>query len=87
MRSFRWSRRKNERLKRERDVSFEAVVAAIDAGHLLDVLEHSDPRKYPGQRIVIVDVDGYAFLVPFVVSIDRIFLKTVIPSRKATRHY
>ena len=87
MRSFRWSRSKNERLKRERDVSFEAVVVAIEAGHLLDVLEHRNPGKYPGQQVMVVNVDGYAYLVPFVESTDHLFLKTVIPSPKATRHY
>lgn len=87
MLAFRWSERKNEQLKRERAVSFEGVVAAIEAGGLLDVVEHSDPAKYPGQRIMIVNLEGYAYLVPMVERPDHVFLKTIIPSRKATRNY
>lgn len=63
MRLFRWSRVKNERLRRERDISFEAVVVAIEAGNLLDVLQQGNPDKYPGQRVMVVNVDGYACLV------------------------
>ena len=74
-------------LKRVRSVTFEEIVYHIQAGGLLDVVEHDKPAKYPGQRIFIVDVEGYAFLVPFVESGDGIFLKTIIPSRKMTRRY
>ena len=87
MRLFRWSRAKNRWLQRERDVSFEAVVVAIGAGHLLDVLEHRNPGRYPGQRVMVVNIDGYAYLVPFVEATGHVFLKTVIPSRKATQQY
>lgn len=87
MKSFRWNAEKNELLKRERGLSFEQIVVAIEADGLLDIVEHPNPAKYPAQRILIVACDGYAFLVPFVEEEDYFFLKTAIPSRKATRHY
>jgi uncharacterized DUF497 family protein len=87
MKPFRWSPEKNEALKAERGVSFESVVVAIERGGLLDILAHPDQAKYPRQRILVVAADNYAFLVPFVEDEDRFFLKTVIPSREATRDY
>jgi hypothetical protein len=53
----------------------------------LEVLDHPNPQKYPNQKIMVVSWDGYAHLVPFVEQDDHFFLKTVIPSRKATRDY
>jgi uncharacterized DUF497 family protein len=87
MKPFRWSPEKNNVLKRERGVSFESMVVAIEAGGLLDVLAHPNEEKYPRQRVLVVAHDSYAYLVPFVEEVDYIFLKTVIPSRKATRDY
>jgi len=87
MKPFRWSPEKNEALKADRGVSFESVVVAIEAGGLLDILTHPNPAKYPRQRILVVAADNYAYLVPFVEDEDYFFLKTIIPSRKATRDY
>jgi len=87
MKSFRWSPEKNEALKAERGVSFESIVVAINSGGLLDILAHPNPAKYPRQRILVVASDDYVFLVPFVEEEDYLFLKTIIPSRKATRDY
>jgi uncharacterized DUF497 family protein len=87
MKPFRWNSEKNEALKEERGVSFESMVVAIEAGGLLDILAHPNERKYPHQRVLVVARDGYAYLVPFVEDDDCFFLKTVIPSRKATRDY
>ena len=84
---MRWSTDKNDVLRRERGVSFEAIVVAIAGGGLLDVLRHPRPERYPGQRVLVVAADGYAYLVPFVEESDHLFLKTIIPSRKATRDY
>jgi uncharacterized DUF497 family protein len=84
---FSWNNEKNERLKQERGVSFEAVLFHIERGDLLDVLEHPNPERYPGQRIFVVNIDNYAYLVPFVESEAEVFLKTIIPSRKATNIY
>ncbi len=72
---------------RERTVSFEQMVVAIEGGGLLDLLAHPNPAKYPNQKILVVATDRYAYLVPFVELADHYFLKTVIPSRKATRDY
>ncbi|MBL8468856.1 toxin [Methyloversatilis discipulorum] len=87
MKPFRWNSEKNEALKEERGVSFESMVVAIEAGGLLDILAHPNEQKYPHQRVLVVARDGYAYLVPFVEDDDYFFLKTVIPSRKATRDY
>ena len=87
MKPFRWNHEKNEQLKAERGVSFEAVVLAIEADGLLDVLQHTNIGKYPNQQIFVVALNSYACLVPFVEEKDYFFLKTIIPSRKATRDY
>jgi uncharacterized DUF497 family protein len=87
MKPFRWSPEKNETLGADRGVSFENVVIAIESGGLLDILTHPNPAKYPRQRILVVASDNYVFLVPFVEEEDYFFLKTIIPSRKATRDY
>jgi uncharacterized DUF497 family protein len=87
MEPFRWNPEKNEALKADRGVSFELVVVAIGAGGLLDILTHPNQEKYPRQRILVVTADDYAYLVPFVEDEDCFFLKTIIPSRKATRDY
>ncbi|MGE0796820.1 MAG: BrnT family toxin [Lautropia sp.] len=87
MKPFRWSPEKSNSLRLERGVSFETMVVAIESGGLLDILSHPNPGRYPRQRVLVVTSDGYAYLVPFVEEGDCIFLKTVIPSRKATRDY
>jgi hypothetical protein len=87
MKPFRWRPQKSEALKTERGISFESVVVSIEAGGLLDILEHPNQSRYPGQRILVVACDNYAYLVPFVEEEDYFFLKTAIPSRKATRDY
>jgi len=87
VKTFAWNEEKNQRLKAERNISFEEVIVHIAAGDLLDVLEHPNPEKYQGQRIFIVKMRDYAWLVPFVETETEIFLKTIIPSRKATKKY
>jgi len=84
---FAWNSEKNESLKRQRGVYFEDVVFHIERGDLLDVLEHPNQQRYPGQRIFVLNMDDYAHLVPFVESSTEIFLKTIIPSRKAINAY
>ncbi len=87
MKAIRWNEEKNQLLKAEREVGFEDVLIAIEEGELVDILEHTNPKKYPNQRIFVVNISQYIFLVPFVENEEEIFLKTVIPSRKATKHY
>jgi uncharacterized DUF497 family protein len=84
---FRWSPEKNAALAADRGVSFETIVVAIESGGLLDVLAHPNAAKYPRQRVLVVTADNYVYLVPFVEEEDYFFLKTIIPSRKATREY
>jgi len=87
MKPFRWNHEKNESLKVERSISFEEIVLAIEADGLLDELRHPNPDKYPNQFVFVVALDDYAYLVPYVEEVDYYFLKTIIPSRKATRDY
>lgn len=85
---FDWSTEKNQQLVQQRGISFERILAAIEQGGLVDVLEHSNPERYPGQLIYVIDIERYLYLVPFVIGKDGTrFLKTIIPSRKATRDY
>ena len=87
MKPFRWNHDKNEALKIERGISFEIIALTIEAGGLLDELRHPNTGKYPSQSVLVVTFDGYVYLVPYVEEPDYYFLKTVIPSRKATRDY
>lgn len=87
MKPFRWNSRKNDDLKATRGASFEGVVVAVESGGLADILAHANKARYPKQRILVVAIDGYGYLVPFVEEDDYFFLKTIIPSRKATRDY
>ena len=87
MKHFNWDPAKNDRLKRERNISFEEVVFHIEHGDEVDVFEHPNQARYPGQKVSVVAVDGYAYLVPFVESEAEVFLKTIIPSRAATKRY
>lgn len=84
---FNWSSEKNQLLIQDRGISFERIVFEISSGNELAVVEHPNQQKYPGQRISMVQVDGYVVAVPFVESDTEIFLKTIIPSRKATRQF
>ena len=87
MKYFSWNEEKNEQLKRERNVSFEEVVFHIERGDLLDIVGHPNRERYQGQRLFIVSIDNYGYLVPFIESEEEVFLKTIIPSRKATKKY
>lgn len=86
--SFDWSTEKNQRLIEQRGISFESVVSAMEQSGLLDILEHPHQDRYPGQMIYVVEFNEYIHLVPFVTQADGTrFLKTIIPSRKATKAY
>ena len=87
MKFFDWDDTKNVRLRADRHIGFEDIVFHIERGDLLDVLAHPNPARYPGQRIFVVQRGDYVFLVPFVEDDKTVFLKTIIPSRKATRQY
>jgi len=87
MKYFDWDFQKDEHLKQERDISFEDILIAIDDGNLLDVIEHPNKKKYPNQKLFVVDINDYAYLVPFTEDEEKYFLKTVFPSRKMTQKY
>ena len=85
---YDWNQEKNEQLVAQRGISFDRVVSAIEQGGLVDVLNHPNQQRYPGQMIYVVDIEQYLYLVPFVTDADGTrFLKTIIPSRKATRDH
>jgi uncharacterized DUF497 family protein len=87
MKYFVWNNEKNRKLKAERNITFEEIVFHIEEGQILDIVEHPNQRKYKGQKIFIININDYACLVPFVEDEREIFLKTIIPSRKATKKY
>ncbi len=87
MNHFAWNPEKNEELIKERGISFERVIQHIENEQVLDVIKHPNTSKYPNQRMFILEIDNYAYLVPFVENNSEIFLKTIIPSRKATKKY
>jgi uncharacterized DUF497 family protein len=87
MKVFSWNPEKNVLLQGPRGVSFEEVVLNIELGNEVDIFEHPNQNKYPGQRISVVVIENYAYLVPFFETKDEIVLKTIIPSRKATKEY
>ena len=84
---FVWSSEKNDLLKAERGISFEDVVFHMAAGDILETIDHPNQDRYPGQQVHLIAIEDYVYLVPFVESEEEVFLKTIIPSRKATRNY
>lgn len=84
---YRWNKEKNERLKIERGVSFEQITMHIERGDVLDIVAHPNQEKYPNQQLLVVEINDYVYLVSFVENENGKFLKTIIPSRKATRVY
>ncbi len=84
---YEWDPKKNEWLKAERGISFEKILFHLARGDVWKIADHPDQANYPGQKIYFVVVEGYVHLVPHVVEKDYIFLKTIIPSRKATKAY
>ncbi len=87
MKTYAWDPVKNDLLKTERGVCFEDVVFHIEAGDELNVYPHPNQERYPGQKISVVLIEAYVYLIPFVETETEFFLKTIIPSRKATKTY
>jgi len=84
---FGWDDAKNAKLRAERGIGFEDIVFHIERGDLLDTVDHLNPGRYVGQRMFVVRREDYVYLVPFVEDEHTVFLKTIIPSRKATKQY
>ncbi len=87
MKDLEWNEEKNLFLKEERNISFETFIPYIETKKILDVVAHPNQEKYPGQKMYLIEVNDYVWMVPFVEDDEKIFLKTAIPSRKATKTY
>ncbi len=84
---YEWDSDKNKLLISSRGVSFEDVIAVLENGDVLDVIEHPNQEKYSHQKMYVVEIRGYAYLVPFEKNKNKVFLKTIIPNRKAQKKY
>lgn len=87
MKPITWSHKKNKLLQAQRYISFEDVVFHILSGDILETIDHPNQQRYPGQQIHVIAIEDYVYLVPFIETEEEVFLKTIIPSRKATRNY
>ncbi len=87
MKSINWNTEKSVALKASRGICFEDVVFFVERGEILDDYLHPNQKVYPGQRIMVISMTNYAYLVPYVENEEELFLKTIIPSRKATQQY
>ena len=87
MKYFDWDEEKNKILIKERGISFEDIKMIAETRGVLDTYDHPNQKRYPGQKIMAVEIDNYVYLVPYVLDGERIFFKTIIPSRKATKKY
>ena len=87
MKPINWGAEKNQQLIEDRGISFEDVVFYLQQGALLDDIKHPNEEEYPNQRVFVINVGGYVYLVPYIEDRKELFLKTVIPSRKATKQY
>jgi hypothetical protein len=84
---YEWNSAKNEWLKKERHISFEQIIIHLSRGDIWKTTDHPDRSNYPEQKLYFVIIDSYIYIVPYVVENEYIFLKTIIPSRKATKMY
>ncbi len=87
MKFVAWDVQKNERLKIERRISFEEVIEAIVNEQIIGKFPHPNQERYPGQQVYVVAFDEYVYIIPFVEDEEKIFLKTIYPSRKYTKKY
>ena len=87
MKPFDWDNKKSGSLEKERGICFEDIVIKIEEGFLLDNIEHPNKIKYPDQMMFVVNVDGYAYGVPYIEDENVIHLITIFPSRKLTKNY
>ena len=87
MKYVEWNEEKNKKLKSERGIGFEDVILAIQEDRLIKTLTHPNKKKYPNQRIMVIELNSYAYVVPFVEDEEKFFLKTIFPSKKYTKKY
>lgn len=86
MQYFDWNKEKNDKLKKERNISFEEVLLAIEEGNILDIIQNPS-RNFPNQKAYVIKINDYIYYVPFIEEKEKIFLKTIIPSRKVRKKY
>lgn len=86
---FDFSNEKDLILRETRGIGFREVIKAAQQGRILNDLEDANQEEYPDQRLLIVEINGYAYVAPYVFNAKQkvSFLKTVYPSRKATKRY
>ncbi len=87
MKYFNWDNHKNNWLKKNRNIGFEDILFYISQKLVIDIIEHPNLDKYPNQKIFVIEIEDYIYLFPFIENEQEIFLKTIIPSRKATKKY
>lgn len=80
---FEWDQQKNQKLIKERGISFEAIVLQIEAGHVLAIVPGKG--KFRRQKQYVLEFNNYIYVVPFVEESEHVFLKTIIPSRRLTK--
>lgn len=85
MKYFDWNPEKNKKLIKERGISFEICLVYIEQGRILDIINNKTP--YEHQFVYVLEIEEYVYYIPFVEDEEKIFLKTIIPSRKATKNY
>jgi len=86
MKFFEWDKEKNDKLKKERGVGFEEIVIKIINKDVLDTISNPS-RNFPNQKILVVEINKYIYYIPYVENEKKVFLKTIIPSRKLTKKY
>jgi len=85
--TYQWDNEKNKILKQKRGVTFEQAVMHIENGDVLDIIDHPNKAKYPNQQVLVIEMNEYAYVVPFIQQGQERFLKTIVPSRKLTKLY
>lgn len=84
---FDWDKKKSKKLKEERGISFEEIYVLIQEDKILEVIDHPNQKQHPNQKIILVVIEEYIYMIPFVEDEKKYFLKTIIPSRKMTKNY
>ncbi len=80
-----WDDTKNQKLKIEREISFEEIAEIILRKEYLDILDN--PTR-SDQQIFVIILNDYIHSVPFIIDEQsNIILKTAYPSRKLNQIY
>jgi len=82
-----WDADKNKKLRADRGISFLEVEKRISSDEIVDVIKHPNEDKYPGQEMILIEVNNYICVIPFIVNEGKMFLKTLFLSRKYTKKY